>query len=129
MVRTTLVIGRGVGDTWSIWDMGSSTKRKENPYSSNSGKKRKTSIPPGFQGRGSSYQGQGQVGASSQMRQMTCYHCHQPRHMRRDCPQRQGSRNYGTTQSQSSMGQAQTQFVPSHPSTGKRDKYQSQGAA
>ena len=68
--------------------MGASTKRKENPSSSNSGKKRKTSIPPGFQGQGGGYQGQGRVGASSHMGQMTCYHCHQPRHMRRDFPQR-----------------------------------------
>ena len=118
MVRTTLAIGRGVDDTQSIWDMGASTKRKENQSSSNSGKKRKTSIPRGFQGRGGDYQGQGRVEASSQMGQMTCHHCHQLGHMRRDCPQRLGSRNYGTAQSQSSVGQARAQFVPSHPSTG-----------
>ena len=29
MVRTTLAIGRGVDDTRSIWDMGASTKRKD----------------------------------------------------------------------------------------------------
>ena len=34
MVRTTLAIGRGVGDTRSIQDMGASTKRKENQSSS-----------------------------------------------------------------------------------------------
>ena len=96
MVRIALAIGRGVDDTWSIRDMGASTKRKKNQSSSNSGKKRKTSIPQGFQGWGGGYQGQGRVGASSQMGQMTCYHCHQPRHMRRDCSQRLGSRNYGT---------------------------------
>ena len=45
MVRTTLAIGKGVDDTRSIWDMGSSTKRKENQSSSNLGRKRKTSIP------------------------------------------------------------------------------------
>ena len=45
MVKTSLAIGRGVDDTRSIWDMGASTKRKENQSSSNSGRKRKTSIP------------------------------------------------------------------------------------
>ena len=65
MVRTVLAIGRGLDDTRSIWDMGTSTKRKENKFSSNSGRKQKTSIPRGFQGRGNDYQGQGQVGASS----------------------------------------------------------------
>ena len=64
MVRTALVIGRGVDDTWSIRDMGASTKRKENQSSSNSGRKRKTSIPRGFQERGGDYHGQGLVGAS-----------------------------------------------------------------
>ena len=59
MVKTTLAIGRGVDDTQSIRDMGASTKRKENQSSSNLGRKRMTSIPQGFQGRGSGYQGQG----------------------------------------------------------------------
>ena len=57
MVKITLAIGRGVDDTRSIRDMGANTKRKENQSSSNSGKKRKTSIPRGFQGRGGNYQG------------------------------------------------------------------------
>ena len=57
IVRTTLAIGRGVHDTRSIRDMGASTKRKENHFSSNSGRKRKASIPWGFQERGGSYQG------------------------------------------------------------------------
>ena len=39
---------------------------------------------------------------------MTCYHFHQPRHMRRDFPQSQGSQGFGTVQFQSSMGQART---------------------
>ena len=38
--------------------MGASTKRKENQSSSNSGRKKKTNIPWGFQGRGCGYQGQ-----------------------------------------------------------------------
>ena len=65
MVRTTLAIERGVDDTRSIRDMGASTKRKDNQSSSNSGRKRKTSIPQEFQGLGDGYQGQGLVGASS----------------------------------------------------------------
>ena len=104
MVRTTLAIGRGVDDTQSICDMGANTKRKENQSSSNLRRKRKTFIPYGFQGWGGGYQGQGRVKASSQTGQMTCYHCNQPGHMRRDYPQRLGSWNYGTTQSQSSVG-------------------------
>ena len=36
--------------------------------------------------------------------------------------------NYGTSQSQSSVGHVRTQFVPSHPSTSQRDQYQSQCA-
>ena len=35
---------------------------------------------------------------------MTCYHHHQPGHMRRDCPQRQGFQGFRTTQFQSSVG-------------------------
>ena len=50
--------------TQSIWDMCASTKRKENQSSSNSGRKPKTSIPWGFEGRGDGYQGQSQVKAS-----------------------------------------------------------------
>ena len=36
-----------------------------------------------------------QAESSSQARQMTCYHCRQLGHMRRDCPRRQ--RSHGTT--------------------------------
>ena len=37
--------------------MATSTKTKENQSSSNLGRKQKTSIPQGFQGRGDGYQG------------------------------------------------------------------------
>ena len=129
MVRTSLAIEREVEDTWSIRDMGDSAKRKENQSSSSFRKKQKTSASYGFQGRGRGYQGQGRVGASSQTGQMTCYHCHQLGHMRQDCPQKQGSWNYGTSQLQSSMGYVQTQFVPPYPSIGQGNPCQSQGAA
>ena len=81
-------------------DTSASAKRKENQSSSSSRKKQKTSISYGFQGRGRDYQGQGRVEAFSHSRQMTCYYYHQPRHMKRDFPQRQGSRSYGTPQPQ-----------------------------
>ena len=66
--------------------MGAGTKRKEDSSSSNQGKKQKTSVLQGYPG-----QGQGQDGTFSQARQMMCYFCGQPRHFRRDCPQRQDS--------------------------------------
>ena len=37
-----------------------------------------------------------------------------------------GIQGFGPTQSQSSMGQALTQFVPSRPSMGQRNQFQSQ---
>ena len=49
--------------------------------------------------------------------------------MRRDCPQRQGSRGLGTVQSQSVEGHEQIQFVSPYPMVGQRDQYQSEGAS
>ena len=48
--------------------------------------------------------------------------------MRRDCPQRQGSRCLGLVQSQSVVGQEQLQFVSPYPIMGQRDRYQSKDA-
>ena len=46
--------------------------------------------------------------------------------MRRDFPQRQGSQGFETLQSQSSVGLARTQFVPT---MGQENRYQAPGAA
>ena len=76
---------REIDDAQSIWDAGASGKRKESQPFSSMGKKQRTSTPQQFQGQGCGYQGQGQGRAISQTWSMTCYHCHQPGHMRQDC--------------------------------------------
>ena len=63
-----------------------------------------------------------------QARQMVCYHCQQLEHMRRDCPQRQGSQGFGTAQSQSVVGQERIQYIPPQHGTGQRGQSQFQGA-
>ena len=76
--------------------MGVVTKRKEDPSSSNSGKKQKTSVSQGYPGQGQGYQDQGQDGTFSQAWLKMCYLCRQPGRFRRDCPRRQESQSYGT---------------------------------
>ena len=103
-----------------IQDMGAGIKRKGDQPSSSSRKKQKASDSRGLQSPG--YLGQRRVRVASQDGQMVCYHFQQSGHMRRDCPQRQGSRGFGTVQSQSAAGQERTQFVSPNPSMGQRDQ-------
>ena len=77
---------REINDSQSIRDRGAGDKRKEGQSSSSSRKKQRTSVPRGFSGQGHDFQGQIQIKAPSQSGPMTCYHCHQPGHMRRDYP-------------------------------------------
>ena len=84
MVRTTLTIEREIEDARSTRDAGFSSKRKESQSSLSSGNKQRASSSRGFQGRG--HPGQGQIRVVGQVRQMVCYHCQQPKHMRRDYP-------------------------------------------
>ena len=124
MVSTTLIIEREVDDARSIRDAGSSDKKRGNQASFlGSGKKQRTSVPQGFQGRGRSQQGQGQVRVTSQVRKMTCFHCYQSGHMWWNCPQIQGFQDQGTPQSLSSVGHEKTQYVPPYPSTGQGNRY------
>ena len=94
MVGTALTIEREIKDARSTQDSSASSKRKESQSSSCSGKKPKASSSRGFQGR--SHPGQGLIRVAGQTGQIVCYHCQQPGHMRRDCPQRQGSQDFGT---------------------------------
>ena len=49
-------------------------------------------------------------------------------HVRRDCPQSQGSQDFGTAQSQLAVEQESIQFIPPHPSTGQKNQFQFRGA-
>ena len=102
--------GGGLDDIRDTWDICVGAKRKEGPSSSSTGNRQRASssrVP----------QIQGQPGP------MTCFYCQQPEHMRRDCPQRQGSRGLGAEQSLLAVRQKQLQLVSPYPSMGQRDQY------
>ena len=86
MVGTALAIEREMDVAQGIRDASSGGKRKDNQPSSSLEKRQRTSVPrvP---------QVQGQPGP------MTSFYCHQPGHMKRDCPLRYGSQGFGPTQS------------------------------
>ena len=127
MVGTVLTIEREIEDALDIRAVDTGGKR-DDQSSSNSRKRQKTSTSQGFQGQGQDYQDKGQDKAFGKAGQVICYFCRQPGHMRRDCPHRQGSQDFGVTHSQSSVGRARTQFIPPPPSTSQRNQHQSQGA-
>ena len=116
MVGTALTIEREIEDAQSTRDVSVSRKRKDSQSSSSSEKRQRASSSREFQSRGHPVRGRMRV--AGQAGQMVCYHCQQLRHMRRDCPQRQGSQGFGTAPSQSVVEQGRIQYVPPQHSTG-----------
>ena len=48
-------------------------------------------------------------------------------HVRRDCPQKQGSQDFETAQSQLAVEQENIRFIPPHLSKGQRNQFQFRG--
>ena len=126
MVGTALTIERKMEDAWSTRDASVSGKRKDSQSSSSSGKRHRASSSRGLQSRG--HPGQEQMRVAGQAGHMVCYHCQLPGHMRRDCPQRQGSQGFGTAQSQSIAGHERIQYFPPQHGTGQGSQSQFRGA-
>ena len=61
---------------------------------------------------------------------MICYFCRQPGHMRRGLPLETGIQGFwdSTVSVSCWTRQERIQFIPPHPSMGKRNQFQSQGA-
>ena len=74
-VRMTMTTKGEVDVMRGIQDMGVGTKRKEDPSSSNQGKKQKTSVSQGYPRQSQDYQDQGQDETFSKAWQMMCYFC------------------------------------------------------
>ena len=81
MVGTALTIEREIEDGRGIRDTSTSGKRKGDQPSSSLGKRQRTYVSR-------APQIQGQPG------QVTCFYCHRPGHMKRDCPKRQRSQGF-----------------------------------
>ena len=120
MVGTALTIEREIEDARSTRDTGVSSKREDQPSSSS---EKRLNIFASHE-----FQDQAHDRAFIQAGQTICYFCQQPGHVRRDYPQRQGSQDFGTAQSQLAVEQKSIQFIPSHPSMGQRNQFQSRGA-
>ena len=98
MVGTALTIEREIEDARSTRDAGVGSKKEDQP-SSSSGKRQKTSASHEFQ---------------DQDQDSACV---------TGLPQRQGSQDFGTTQSQLAVEHESLRFIPPHPSTGQRDQF------
>ena len=96
MVGMTLTIEREIEDARSTRDAGVGSKSEDQP-SSSSGKRQKTSASQEFQDQGQDW---------------AC---------ETGLPQRQGSQDFGTTQSQLAVKKESIRFIPPHPSTGQRN--------